>query len=110
MSTIDPEGGDKPSGIAVAFVTAILFFIGPDIASYLPRCMTSTLLLHIGVDLFLDGVYDSLHKFDTLEYVRIRLIATIMTFFEMDAAMLARAVSAVLALLVLCRQWCIFIR
>ena len=68
MSTIDPEGGDKPSGIAVAFVTAILFFIGPDIASYLPRCMASTLLLHIGVDLFLDGVYDSLHKFDTLEY------------------------------------------
>lgn len=92
----DRSGGNgKVSGIAVALVTTVLFFIGPAIASYLPRCMASTLLLHVGVDLFLEGVYDSIGKFDTLEYVGIWLICVVMTFLGMDAAMLAGAVSAV---------------
>ena len=48
-------GQGKPSGIAVAIVTSALFFIGPTIASYIPRCMAGTLLLHVGIDLFLEG-------------------------------------------------------
>lgn len=36
----DRSGGTgKPSGIAVALVTAGLFVIGPTIASFIPRCM-----------------------------------------------------------------------
>jgi hypothetical protein len=42
----------------------LLFFVGPQIASSLPRCMAGTLLLHCGVDLFLEGVYDSFGKYD----------------------------------------------
>jgi len=48
-------GQGKPSGVAVAIVTSALFFIGPTIASYIPRCMAGTLLLHVGIDLFLEG-------------------------------------------------------
>jgi MFS superfamily sulfate permease-like transporter len=53
------SGGDgMVSGLAIVFLTMIMFVIGPSIASYLPRCMAGTLLLHIGIDLILEGVYD----------------------------------------------------
>ena len=47
------------SSLAITLFTMILFVIGPSIASYLPRCMAGTLLLHIGIDLTLEGIYDS---------------------------------------------------
>jgi MFS superfamily sulfate permease-like transporter len=58
-------GTGRMSSLAVAAFTTLLFFIGPQIASYLPRCMAGTLLLHCGVDLFLEGVYDSFGKYDS---------------------------------------------
>lgn len=58
------SGHGKIPSLAVALFTAVLFFIGPDIASYMPRCMAGTLLLHCGIDLFLEGVYDSYGKYD----------------------------------------------
>lgn len=86
----DRSGGyGKSSGLAVGFVTTILFFVGPRIASMLPRCMAGTLLVHVGIDLFLEGVFDTLGKFERLEYAGIWLIAVVMTFFGMDAAMIA---------------------
>ncbi len=86
----DRSGGyGKPSGIAVAVVTSILYFFGPSIASTIPRCMAGTLLVHVGIDLFLEGVFDTLGKFEQLEYAGIWLIAVVMTFAGMDAAMIA---------------------
>jgi SulP family sulfate permease len=53
------SGGDgKTSSMAIVGLTMVLFVIGPQIASYLPRCMAGTLLFHIGIDLILEGVYD----------------------------------------------------
>lgn len=78
----DRSGGTgKASGLAVAAVTSLLFFIGPAIASYIPRCMAGTLLLHVGIDLFLEGVYDSYGRFDELEYFGVWLITLVMTFY-----------------------------
>lgn len=92
----DKSGGrGKASGVAVAIVTASLFFIGPTIASYIPRCMAGTLLFHVGADLFLEGVYDSFGKFDNLEYAGIWLITIVMTAYGMDAAMIAGGIAAV---------------
>lgn len=88
-------GTGKQSGLAVAFVTALLFVIGPTIASFIPRCMAGTLLLHVGLDLFLEGVLDSFPKFDRLEYAGIWLIVVIMTMYGMDAAMIAGGIAAV---------------
>mmetsp|Transcript_20108 Transcript_20108/g.22777 ORF Transcript_20108/g.22777 Transcript_20108/m.22777 type:complete len:750 (-) Transcript_20108:906-3155(-) len=86
----DRSGGyGKPSSIAVAIVTSILFFVGPTIASYIPRAMAGTLIVHVGIDLFLEGVYDTLGKFERLEYAGIWLIAIVMAMFGMDAAMIA---------------------
>lgn len=51
-------GKGKLSSLAIVALTMVLFVIGPSIASYLPRCMAGTLLLHIGIDLVLEGVYD----------------------------------------------------
>jgi len=89
-------GSGRASSLAVALCTSVLFFIGPDIASYMPRCMAGTLLLHCGIDLFLEGVYDSYGKYDYIEYAGIVAIASVMTFAGMEAALLAGAISALL--------------
>uniref|UniRef100_A0A7S1VAN1 STAS domain-containing protein n=1 Tax=Grammatophora oceanica TaxID=210454 RepID=A0A7S1VAN1_9STRA len=92
----DKSGGTgKRSGLVVAAVTAGLYFVGPTVASYIPRCMAGTLLLHVGIDLFLEGVYDSYSKFDRLEYGSVLLIIIVMTVYGMDAAMLAGVLSAI---------------
>jgi SulP family sulfate permease len=92
----DKSGGTgKVSGIAVAIVTGVLFFIGPTIATYIPRCMAGTLLLHVGIDLFLEGIWDSFGRFDSLEYSGIWLIVMVMTLYGMEAAMVAGGVAAV---------------
>ena len=51
-------GNGKASSMAIVALTMVLFVIGPQIASYLPRCMAGTLLFHIGIDLILEGIYD----------------------------------------------------
>jgi SulP family sulfate permease len=92
----DKSGGTgRGSGMAVALVTIILFGIGPTIASYIPRCMAGTLLLHVGMDLFLEGVYDTIGKFDSLEYAGIWLITIVMTLQGMKAAMIAGFITAI---------------
>ena len=92
----DKSGGSgRVSGLAVATLTAILFFVGPTIASYIPRCMAGTLLLHVGIDLFLEGVWDSYGKFDLLEYTGIWLIVIVMSIYGMEAAMVAGGIAAV---------------
>jgi len=88
-------GKGKSSGIAVAVVTSILFFVGPLVASKIPRCMAGTLLVHVGVDLFLEGTYDTIGKFERLEYSGIWLITIVMTIYGMNAAMIAGGISAV---------------
>lgn len=94
----DKSGGTgKISGVAVAVVTMILFFVGPTVASYIPRCMAGALLIHVGIDLFLEGVLDSIGKFDPLEYSGIWLIVVVMTIYGMEAAMVGGIISAVSA-------------
>lgn len=92
----DKSGGTgRVSGLSVAAVTAVLFFVGPTIASHIPRCMAGTLLLHVGIDLFLEGVWDSYGKFDLLEYSGIWLIVIVMSVYGMESAMVAGGIAAV---------------
>ncbi len=88
-------GLGKTSGVAVVLATSVLFIVGPTIASYIPRCMAGTLLLHVGIDLFLEGVYDTYGKFERLEYAGTWLITIVMTLYGMNAAMIAGGISAV---------------
>ena len=89
-------GYGKLSSLAVAVSTSVLFFIGPHIASYMPRCMAGTLLLHCGIDLFVEGCIDSYGQYDYLEYFGIWCIALVMTCLGMEAALVAGAFSALL--------------
>jgi len=63
------SGGDgRASSLAVTAVGVLLFVFGPMIATFIPRAMAGTLLLHIGIDLFLEGIVDSYGSYDYLEY------------------------------------------
>mmetsp|Transcript_32229 Transcript_32229/g.74217 ORF Transcript_32229/g.74217 Transcript_32229/m.74217 type:complete len:473 (-) Transcript_32229:320-1738(-) len=61
---------------------------------YIPRCMAGMLLLHVGIDLFIEGVYDSYGKFDALEYSGIWLITVVMVTSGMSAGLLVGLISA----------------
>lgn len=87
-------GNGKISSMAIVGLTMILFVIGPQIASYLPRCMAGTLLFHIGIDLILEGIYDSFGNYDYLEYTGIWVIALVMTTWGMTAALIAGVIAA----------------
>lgn len=92
----DRSGGKgRSSGIAVAAVTVLVYVVGPLVVSYIPRCMAGTLLIHIGLDLFVEGVYDSYHKYDHLEYFGIWLIVFLMIVYGMEAAMLGGVIAAI---------------
>eukprot|EP00980_Cylindrotheca_fusiformis_P029213 scaffold22753_cov160-Cylindrotheca_fusiformis.AAC.5 len=87
-------GNGRISSLCIVALTMLLFVIGPEIASYLPRCMAGTLLLHIGIDLFLEGVYDSFGNYDQIEYAGIWVIALVMTIWGMTAALIAGVIAA----------------
>lgn len=87
-------GKGKISSLGIVAGTLLLFVIGPSIASFLPRCMAGTLLLHIGIDLALQGVYDSYGDFDSLEYAGIWAIAITMTLFGMTQALIVGVIAA----------------
>jgi SulP family sulfate permease len=90
-------GGDgMTSSIGIVLTTAVAFVYGPTMASFIPRCMAGTVLLHVGIDLFLEGVYASYHDFDKLEYAGIWFITTVMVAFGMDAALIAGIIVALL--------------
>ncbi|KAL9185027.1 hypothetical protein ACHAXT_002804 [Thalassiosira profunda] len=95
-SVIYSKSGGKGqwSSIAIAAVTVAIFGCGPTIAAYVPRCMAGTLLLHVGVDLFLEGVAESYEDYDRLEYSGIWLITIVMLLFGMDAALIAGVIAA----------------
>ena len=61
-------GYGKASSLAIIALTGAMFVIGPAMAAFIPRAMAGTLLLHIGVDLLLEGVYDTFGVYDALEY------------------------------------------
>jgi len=56
--------------------------------------MAGTLLLHVGLDLFLEGVVDSYGSYDRLEYAGIWLITVTMTALGMTAGLIAGVFAA----------------
>ena len=49
--------------------------------------MAGCILLHIGIDLTLEALLDSLGSFDTFEYATVWLIAIVMTAYGMTAGL-----------------------
>lgn len=88
------KGNGKVSSLAIAAVTVLIYLYGPTMATFVPRCMAGTLLLHVGIDLFVEGAVESFGDYDKLEYSGICLITIVMLLFGMDAALLAGVVAA----------------
>jgi SulP family sulfate permease len=122
-------GIGKVSSLAISLFTIFLFIIGPSIANYLPRCMAGTLLLHMGIDLVLEGVYDckltnsldhnttpsqtcrslflsAFGNYDHFEYAGIWLITVVMTVWGMTAALIAGIIAALSTYAVQVRIFC----
>ena len=47
----------------------ILCFFSLPPVYYVPRCMGGCLLMHIGIDLTKESLWDSYHSFDVFEYL-----------------------------------------
>lgn len=60
-------GRGKVSGYLLSMLTGVFFVIGPSVVEYVPRCMAGCLLLHVGIDLTKEAIYDTLHIFDFYE-------------------------------------------
>lgn len=94
------NGNGKGSSLSIVVATIFIFIYGPSIASYVPRCMAGTLLLHVGIDLVIEGVIESYEDYDWLEYSGIILICCTMVIGGMDAALVAGVIAALSTFLV----------
>lgn len=89
------SGGKSGTGqLALIVGTGLIFVFGMVSMPYIPRCMAGTLLLHIGIDLFLEGVYESYAEYDAIEYGGIVAITLVMTSMGMTPALVAGIVVA----------------
>jgi SulP family sulfate permease len=50
------HGKGKLSSLAIVVLTGGIFIYGPMAAVFVPRCMAGTILLHVGIELFFEGV------------------------------------------------------
>jgi len=80
----------------LVFGSVFLFVFGVLVMPYIPRCLASTLLLHIGIDLVLEGIYDPYKEYDRIEYTGILAIVVVMTCLGMTPALIAGVVVAMM--------------
>lgn len=81
------KGGGKLSGYLLAAITGVFFVFGPSIISFVPRCMAGCLLIHVGIDLFAEAIFDSYGAFDIVEYGSILTITGVMSVYGMTAGL-----------------------
>mmetsp|Transcript_14436 Transcript_14436/g.19798 ORF Transcript_14436/g.19798 Transcript_14436/m.19798 type:complete len:721 (+) Transcript_14436:603-2765(+) len=76
-------GGGPVSGYLLALATALCVVTGPSAVEHMPRAMPGCLLLHIGVDLAVEALWDSRGSLDGIEYGSVAAITVAMTLFGM---------------------------
>lgn len=91
------NGKGRVANLTVAALSLLFFFQGTGIISYVPRCMPGCLLIHIGIDLTREALYDSLAGFDWLEYCIIVALSVIMTFWGMTEGLIVGVIAAAVA-------------
>lgn len=84
------------SSICVAFITILIFLVGPNAVAYIPRCMAGCLMIHIGLDLMREAIIDTYQTLDFFEYCTVITITLSMALFGMNQGL---AIGAVLACL-----------
>ena len=90
------KGGGVLSGLLLALISSIFYFIGPSAVAYVPRCMAGCLLMHIGSDLIKEALWDSIGVFDKYECASVLAITIVMTAYGMTAGLALGVFSAAL--------------
>ena len=81
-------GGGKIESLVITGFSVIFFFQGEKIIQFVPRTMAGTLLVHVGLELFAEGVYDSFRSgFDKFEYTTIWIIVLSMSTLGMTTGL-----------------------
>lgn len=91
------NGRGRVSGYLLAILTCVFFYFGPTIVYYIPRCMAECLLIHVGVDLTKEGIWDSRNGLDNFEYASVIIIALVMTSYGLTAGLALGVVCAAVA-------------
>jgi SulP family sulfate permease len=72
------SGGDsRLAGILLAAFTAVVLVIGPGVIGYIPVMMVGVLIFVLGIELFLESVWEPRKKLKWLEYLTVSLINNI---------------------------------
>ena len=61
-------GGGRAAGSALIVVEALSVLYGMRLVPYIPRCLAGCLIIHVGLDLVKEAVYDSYATLDGVEY------------------------------------------
>lgn len=88
------NGGGKVSGYLLAIITGLFFVSGAEAVSYIPRCMTGCILMHVGVDLTKEAILDSYPTFDIYEYISVIIITIVMTTYDLTTGLAVGAICA----------------
>jgi SulP family sulfate permease len=88
------NGGGAFSGYCLSLVTLVFFFVGPSAVYMIPRCMAGCLLMHVGIDLTREGLWDSREGLDMFEYSSVVAIAVTMTFYGLTAGLVLGVICA----------------
>eukprot|EP01038_Epipyxis_sp_PR26KG_P007108 gene7108-9700_t len=80
-------GGGKISGYLLTMMTVGAFYAGPQVVRFMPRVMPGCLLMHIGLDLTKEALWDSYGAFDAIEYGSVLGITVVMTAYGMTAGL-----------------------
>lgn len=87
-------GKGKFSQGMVAALTMLLFFVGPRIICFVPRCIAGVIMLHLGVDLVLGSLVTSRSILDSLEYTSVLVIAAVVSFMGFVPGVITGVASA----------------
>ncbi|KAL8020819.1 putative cyclic nucleotide-binding domain, SLC26A/SulP transporter, rmlC-like jelly roll [Plasmopara halstedii] len=87
-------GSGRRSGFTIGLIMLFFFFVGPNVVSYLPRCMAGCVMMHLGSDLLREALIDTYDQLDALELGTVWAIAGTMTFWGMNQGL---AIGALLA-------------
>ena len=75
-------GGSFASEIALCLASAVLLFVGSQVAALVPAIVVGALIFHLGIDLMKESLYDSWkHGIHPLEYFTIWVIVAVMGEF-----------------------------
>ncbi|KAI9291312.1 hypothetical protein K502DRAFT_297129 [Neoconidiobolus thromboides FSU 785] len=71
-------GNDRFAGMMLAIATTLIWTAGPGAVAFIPCIVLGSVIFHLGMELFKEGVYETYGVMTTLEYITIWIIVIAM--------------------------------